>query len=90
MRNINATLLSRARTSVFIAHRLVPSSRYFAVLLLTIPFHPNHFRLKTIADSDLIIVLKDGKVAEQGTHAQLLALGGIYQGMWEQQNASLE
>lgn len=35
-------------------------------------------RLKTVADADLIIVLSDGAVAEQGTHAELLALEGLY------------
>src|SRR6201996_4744212 len=35
-------------------------------------------RLSTIRNANLILVLKDGVVAEQGTHAQLLALGGIY------------
>ena len=38
-------------------------------------------RLATVRDADLILVLDDGRVAERGTHAQLLARGGVYAGM---------
>lgn len=42
-------------------------------------------RLRTIYDSDLIIVLKDGHVAEQGTHEQLVDRGGVYSELWSAQ-----
>ena len=35
-------------------------------------------RLSTIEHADRVVVLADGQVAEQGTHAQLLQQGGIY------------
>ncbi|KAI0635569.1 P-loop containing nucleoside triphosphate hydrolase protein [Trametes polyzona] len=62
MRNVNNLLHEKARTSIFIAHRL-----------------------RTVVESDLIIVLKDGQVAEQGTHEELMRRGGLYYSMWQQQ-----
>jgi ABC-type transport system involved in Fe-S cluster assembly fused permease/ATPase subunit len=44
-------------------------------------------RLSTVVDADEIIVLQDGRVAERGTHASLLAHGGLYARMWALQAA---
>lgn len=45
-------------------------------------------RLGTIKDADQIIVLKDGRINEQGTHEQLLVQGGQYSEMWSMQLSS--
>ncbi|KAF2240690.1 P-loop containing nucleoside triphosphate hydrolase protein [Trematosphaeria pertusa] len=42
-------------------------------------------RLRTIYDSDLIIVLKGGSVAESGTHEQLVDRAGLYSELWSAQ-----
>ncbi|KAK9469859.1 P-loop containing nucleoside triphosphate hydrolase protein [Lipomyces arxii] len=42
-------------------------------------------RLRTIHDSDSIIVLKGGSMAEQGTHNELISKNGVYTGMWQAQ-----
>jgi ATP-binding cassette subfamily B (MDR/TAP) protein 7 len=82
MKNINATLLDSARTSIFIAHRLRTvveageTQRVFFLSLAT--------RLLLI---DMIIVLREGTVVEQGTHEELLRAGGLYYSMWQEQAA---
>ncbi|AXC48529.1 ABC transporter ATP-binding protein [Paracoccus suum] len=43
-------------------------------------------RLSTIAELDRIVVLDGGHIAEQGSHAELLALGGLYARFWERQS----
>ena len=43
-------------------------------------------RLSTIHNADKIIVIDQGRIAEQGTHASLMALGGIYAKLIEMQN----
>ncbi|PFH52007.1 hypothetical protein AMATHDRAFT_57687 [Amanita thiersii Skay4041] len=47
-------------------------------------------RLSTIASADLILVLKDGQIVEQGSHKELLARDGIFASMWADQVSSSE
>ncbi|MGB1178763.1 MAG: ABCB family ABC transporter ATP-binding protein/permease, partial [Lentibacter algarum] len=44
-------------------------------------------RLSTISDADLIVVLEDGEVAEQGTHEALLKRKGRYASLWARQSS---
>ncbi len=80
MRNVNNLLQEKARTSIFIAHRLrtvVEAGKFLA-------FYSGCDVVLTWL-ADLIIVLKDGQVVEQGTHEELMRAGGLYYSMWQQQ-----
>ena len=43
-------------------------------------------RLSTIAEMDRIVVLDEGRIAEQGSHAELLEAGGLYARYWNRQS----
>ena len=47
-------------------------------------------RLSTIADADMILVLSEGQLAEQGTHQDLLRKAGLYAEMWARQAEAIE
>ncbi|PWJ49532.1 ABC transporter ATP-binding protein [Faecalicatena contorta] len=44
-------------------------------------------RLSTVREADVILVMKDGNIIEQGSHQELLAQGGFYKGLYESQFA---
>lgn len=47
-------------------------------------------RLSTIADADTIFVLNDGRLAESGSHSELLRRDGLYADMWNRQASEVE
>ena len=47
-------------------------------------------RLSTVVNADRIIVLNEGRVAEQGTHADLVGRNGLYARMWKDYNQAVQ
>lgn len=80
MKNINALLQEKSRTSIFIAHRLrtVVEAGECCLKIYSDAHTYTHIL-------DLILVLRDGVVVEQGTHDELIRKGGLYQSMWLEQ-----
>ena len=42
-------------------------------------------RVSTVQHADQIVVLRDGRIVERGTHAELLARGGYYADLYQKQ-----
>lgn len=87
MKSINSILLHSERTSIFIAHRLRTVVEAGKFILVVKSHGSADFKGTTWIHIDLIIVLKEGQIIEQGTHEELLRLGGLYHDMWVQQSA---
>jgi ATP-binding cassette subfamily B protein len=47
-------------------------------------------RLSSLADADEIVVLDEGRIVERGSHADLVARGGVYAAMWDRQRLEEE
>ncbi len=74
-------ILDEATTSVDIGTERVIESALHRLLLGRTAFVIAH-RLSTIQGADLIVVLADGQIVETGTHAELMARGGAYTGLY--------
>jgi ATP-binding cassette subfamily B protein len=47
-------------------------------------------RVSSVEDADIILVMEGGKIAEQGTHDELIAAGGIYREIYDSQTKGKE
>jgi subfamily B ATP-binding cassette protein MsbA len=47
-------------------------------------------RLSTVRSADQILVMDEGEIVERGTHAELMALGGLYRRLYEKQHGLME
>ncbi|MDV3258362.1 MAG: ABC transporter ATP-binding protein/permease [Sphingomonas sp.] len=78
-----ATSALDSRTEEAIQATLAAASRGRTTIIIA-------HRLSTIVGADQIIVLDRGRIAERGTHGELLATGGLYAELWARQAAEQE
>jgi len=78
-----ATSALDSRTEAAIQETLSDVTRQHTSLVIA-------HRLSTVVDADQIVVLDEGRVAERGTHAQLLRKNGLYAEMWARQQSERE
>ena len=73
-----ATSSLDSHTELAIQQNLTAVSRHTTTLIVA-------HRLSTIRDADLILVMEDGQIVEQGNHHELLELGRAYAQLYESQ-----
>jgi ATP-binding cassette subfamily B protein len=77
-------ILDEATSSIDTRTELKIQNAFAALMKGRTSFIVAH-RLSTIKEADVILVMKDGRVIEQGDHKTLLARGGFYAELWSSQ-----
>ena len=76
-----ATAYADPENEVLIQRALAELTRGKTVLMIA-------HRLSTVVNADAILVLEGGRLVERGTHADLVAAGGLYARMWDDYQTS--
>ncbi len=84
LRDSNIILLDEATSSIDILNEKLIQEAFLKIMKNKTTIIVAH-RLSTIIDADIILVIKDGKVEEMGTHNELLTNKGFYHKLYESQ-----
>ena len=79
-------ILDEATSSIDTRTEMQIQQAFSALMLGRTCFIVAH-RLSTVKSADLILVMKDGKIIEQGSHKELIAMGGFYNKLYNSQFA---